>query len=181
MKWKIVPILMFFTLPLFAQAPQVPPGTIAVIDAQKVVQASEIGKKALAEIKAVKDKKQAEIDQRQQSIQNMQDKLDKQKDILSADAKDKLSSDITRSITDLRRFREDSENEIQNRLGTAIKGIEDRVLPIIQKIGNDRGFAIIVSKDQLVYYNPKFDITEEVIKAFNASGAAAQAPAKPQQ
>jgi outer membrane protein len=183
MKGKIVPILMFFTLPLFAQAPpQVPPGAIAVIDAQKVVQASEMGKKALAEIKAVKDKKQAEIDQRQDGIQTMQDKLDKQKDILSADAKDKLSSDISRSITDLRRYREDSENEIQNRLGTAIKSIEDRVLPIIQKIGTERGFAIILSKDQLVYYNPKFDITDEVIKAFNAQSGAAQAPAqKPQQ
>ncbi len=179
MKWKIVPILMFFTIPLFAQAPaQGTVGAIAVIDAQKVVQASEMGKKALAEIKSIKDKKQTEIDQRQASIQSMQDKLDKQKDILSADAKDKLSGDITRQITDLRRFREDSENDIQNQLGNAIKGIEDKVLPIIQKIGTERGFAIIVSKDQLVYYNPKFDITDEVIRAFNAQ-TTAPAAAKP--
>jgi len=179
----IVPILLFLALPVFAQQAQVPAGAIAVIDAQKVVQNSEIGKKALADVKLLKDKKQAEIDQRQNSIQSMQDKLDKQKDILSSDAREKLSSDISRSITDLRRFLEDSENEIQNRLGTAIKSIEDRVLPIIQKIGNDRGYAIIVSKDQLVYFNAKYDITDEVIRAFNASGAAA-APAqtqKPQQ
>jgi outer membrane protein len=135
-----------------------------------------LGKKALAEIKTLKEKKQQEIDQRQSSIQAMQDKLDKQKDILSAQAREKLTSDISRGITDLRRFREDSENEIQSRLGGAIKNIEEKVLPIIQKLGNERGFSIIVSKDQLIYFNSKNDITDEVIRLFNASSTQTAAP-----
>ena len=176
MKRFIIPILILFAMPLFAQ--QVP--VIAVIDAQKVVQNSEMGKKALADIKAIKDRKQQEIDQRQQSIQTMQDKLDKQKDILSADAREKLTSDIAKSITDLRRFREDSENEIQNRLGTAIKGIEDKVLPIIQKLGAEKGYSVILSRDQLIYFNSKIDVTDEVIRLFNAQSAQAAPPAQKQ-
>jgi Skp family chaperone for outer membrane proteins len=131
-----------------------------------------MGKKALAEVKALRERKQQEIDQRQNNIQSMQDKLDKQKDILNAEAREKLTEDISKGITDLRRFREDSENEIQNRLSSAIKSIEEKVLPIIQKLGNERGFAIILSKDQLIYYSAKNDITDEVIRLFNASMAA---------
>src|SRR3989304_9596950 len=159
MKWLVFSILVLVAVPGFAQTQQ-----IAVIDAQRVVQTSEVGKKALAEIKTIKDRKQQEIDQRQSDIQAMQDKLDKQKDILSAEAKEKLSADINKSITEIRRFREDSENEIQARLSTAIKSIEEKVLPIIQKLGNERGFAMIISRDQLIYYNAKSDITDEVIR-----------------
>jgi outer membrane protein len=176
MKWLILPLLVLFALPVLAQTP-----TIAVIDPQRVVQNSQMGKKALAEIKTLKDKKQQEIDQRQASIQAMRDKLDKQKDILSADAKEKLQADIQKSITDLRRLSEDSEQEIQGRLQTAIKGIEDRVLPIIQKIGEDRGYSVIIQKDQLVYFSAKNDITDEVIKLFDDAVAKGQtAPPKPQ-
>jgi outer membrane protein len=164
MKWLMSAVLVLFALPVLAQTPG-----IAVIDPQKVVQNSEMGKKALAEIKTLKDKKQAEIDQRQNSIQSMRDKLEKQRDILSTEARDKLQSDIQKAQTDLRRFSEDSEAEIQKELGKAIKGIEDKVLPIIQKMGEERGYQVIIQKDQLVYFSAKNDITDEVIKLFNAA------------
>lgn len=176
MKWLMFPLLVLFALPVLAQT-----ATIAVIDPQKVVQNSEMGKKVLAEIKTLKDKKQQEIDQRQASIQAMRDKLDKQKDILSADAKDKLQNDIQKSITDLRRLSEDSEQEIQGRLQAAIKNIEDKVLPIIQKLGEERGYSVIIQKDQLVYFSAKNDITDEVIKLFDDAIAKGQATTpKPQ-
>jgi len=174
MKWLMFPLLVLFALPVFAQT-----ASIAVIDPQRVVQNSEMGKKALAEIKTLKDKKQQEIDQRQASIQAMRDKLDKQKDILSADARDKLQSDIQKSITDLRRLSEDSEAEIQRQLQGAIKNIEDKVLPIIQKLGEERGYSVIIQKDQLVYFSAKNDITDEVIRLFN-DAVVKGTPQKPQ-
>jgi outer membrane protein len=170
MKWLIVCALVLFTAPVFAQAPAAAPagtGGIAVIDVQKVVSNSEVGKKALAEIKTIKDKKQSEIDQRQNALQTMQDKLEKEKDILSPDAQEKRRDEINKAFTDLKRFREDSEQEIQNRLGGALKGMEDQVLPIIQKLGTDKGYSLIVSRDQLIYYSAKIDITDEVIRLFN--------------
>lgn len=169
MKWLIVSILVLLTVPAFAQTGS---GGIAVIDVQKVVSNSEVGKKALAEVKSLKDKKQAEIDQRQNSLQAMQDKLDKEKDILSPDAQEKRRGDIQKAFTDLKRYREDSEQEIQGRLANALKGMEDQVLPIIQKLGNDRGYSMIVSRDQVIYFNAKSDITDEVIRLFNEQAAA---------
>jgi outer membrane protein len=176
MKWLMFPLLVLFALPVFAQT-----AVVAVIDPQRVVQNSEMGKKALAEIKTLKDKKQAEIDQRQNSIQAMRDKLEKQRDILSVEARDKLNSDVQKAITDLRRFSEDSEQEIQRELGKAIKNIEEKVLPIIQKMGEERGYSVIIQKDQLVYFSAKNDITDEVIRLFNASVAPGTTPPKTNQ
>ena len=176
MKWLIVSIMVLLTVPVFAQT-----GSIAVIDVQKVVSNSEVGKKALGEVKAVKDKKQAEIDRQQNSLQAMQDKLDKEKDILSPEAQEKRRNDIQKAFTDLKRYREDSEQEIQGRLATALKGMEDQVLPIIQKLGTDRGYSLIVSKDQVIYYNGKVDITDEVIRLFNEQAAAGATQSQPKQ
>jgi outer membrane protein len=167
MRWLILLTVLLCTVPVFAQTP-----TIGVIDVQKVVRESEIGKKALAEVKALTDKKQQDINQRQSSIQAMQDKLDKQKDILSADAQEKLKNDINKGMTELRRFREDSEQEIQNKLGVALKGLEEKVVPIIQKMGSEKGYSIILTKDALIYSSPKNDVTDEVIRLFNESAAA---------
>jgi outer membrane protein len=178
MKLLAVCLIALFAAPVFAQTSG---ATVAVIDVQKVVSTSEAGKKALAEIKALKDKKQQEIDQRQTSIQSMQEKLEKEKDILSPDAQEKRRGEIQKSFTDLKRFREDSEQEIQGRLAAALKNMEERVLPIIQKLGNEKGYSIIVSRDQLIYYNAKVDVTDEVIRLFNEASAAPAPPQKQQQ
>ena len=176
MKWFMIVLGMLLVAPVFAQTAPPPVTTVGVIDVQRVVQDSNVGKKALGEVKAVKDQKQKEIDSRQESIQAMQDKLDKQKDILSPDAQEKLSNDIKKAVTDLRRYQEDSENDIQNRLNLALQSMEKQVLPIIQKLGTQKGYSVIISKDALIYYNTKNDITDEVINLFNQSVASAATP-----
>ena len=107
MKWLVVSFMLLCALPLMAQGT----GNIAVVDGEKVLRDSEPGKKLFADIKALRDKKQQEIEQRQNSIQVMNDKLTKEKDILSPDAQDKRKAEIQKAITDAKRFRE----RIQNR------------------------------------------------------------------
>lgn len=154
MRWLLM-------LPVLALAALVQAQEIAVLDAQKVVQTSEIGKKKLAEIKALRNEKQAQIDKQRDSIQKMQDTAAGQK-----------------AINDLNRLREDSEKEIRTRMAKTLNEIEGVVIPIVQKIAKDRGYAIVLSKEQIVYLNPKIDITDEVIRTLNASTAGPQTPPK---
>ncbi len=176
MKWLCVSLLLLFALPAFAQNV----GTIAVVDGEKVLRDSEPGKKLFAEVKALRDKKQQEIEQRQGSIQSMQDKLTKEKDILSPDAQEKRKAEIQKALTEAKRFREDSEQEIQGKLDTAMGSMQDKLIPMIQKLGQEKGYSIIVGKQFTIWHDPKYDITEEVIKRFNESQAAA-APAEKKQ
>lgn len=135
MKLFLVLSLMFLVVSLsHAQ-------NIGVIDPERVVQTSEIGKKKLAEIKILNDKKQAEI----KAMKN--------------------TGDTAKAVRD-------AKSEIQRELQAAIRNIEDKVLPIIKKMGEERGYLVIIQKDQLVYYNPKLDVTDEVIRLLNSSTAA---------
>jgi Skp family chaperone for outer membrane proteins len=176
MKLLVVSFLLLFALPVMSQSA----GQIAVVDGEKVLRDSEPGKKLFAEVKALRDKKQQEIGQRQTSIQSMQDKLNKEKDILSPDAQEKRKLEIQKALTDAKRFREDSEAEIQGRLDSAMSGMQDKLLPMIQKLGQEKGYSLIVGKQFTIWHDAKYDITEEVIKRFNESQAAA-APAEKKQ
>jgi outer membrane protein len=169
MRLLVVSFMLLFALPLMAQGV----GNIAVVDGEKVLRDSEPGKKLFADIKALRDKKQQEIEQRQNSIQVMNDKLTKEKDILSPDAQEKRKAEIQKAITDAKRFREDSEQEIQGRLDTAMETMQNRLIPLIEKIGQEKGYSLIVGKQFTIWRDPKFDITEEVIKRFNEAQTAA--------
>jgi outer membrane protein len=173
MRWLVVSFMLLFALPLMAQGT----GNIAVVDGEKVLRESEPGKKLFADIKTLRDKKQQEIEQKQGSIQTMNDKFTKEKDILSPDAQEKRKAEIQKAITDAKRFREDSEQEIQGRLDNAMEAMQNRLIPLIEKIGQEKGYSLIVGKQFTIWRDPKFDITDEVIKRFNETqGAAAAAP-----
>lgn len=161
--------MLLCALPLMAQGT----GNIAIVDGEKVLRDSEPGKKLFADIKALRDKKQQEIEQRQNSIQVMNDKLTKEKDILSPDAQDKRKAEIQKAITDAKRFREDSEQEIQGKLDGAMETMQNKLIPLIEKIGQEKGYSLIVGKQFTIWRDPKFDITDEVIKRFNEAQTAA--------
>jgi outer membrane protein len=176
MRWLVVSFMLLFALPLMAQGV----GNIAVVDGEKVLRDSEPGKKLFADIKALRDKKQQEIESKQNSIQVMNDKLTKEKDILSPDAQDKRKAEIQKAITDAKRFREDSEQEIQGRLDNAMEAMQNKLIPLIEKIGQEKGYSLIVGKQFTIWRDPKFDITDEVIKRFNEAQAAAPQTEKKQ-
>jgi len=176
MRWLVVSFLLLFALPVMAQGT----GSIAVVDGEKVLRDSEPGKKLFAEIKALRDKKQQEIEQRQNSVQTMNEKLTKEKDILSPEAQEKRKAEIQRAVTEAKRFREDSEQEIQSKLDTAMETMQNKLIPLIEKLGQEKGYSLIVGKQFTIWRDPKWDITDEVIKRFNEAQAA-PAPAEKKQ
>ena len=133
MKTCLAFIFLFF-ISVFGHAQ-----SIGIVDPQKIVQTSTIGKKMMTEIKTFKDSKQVEID-------NLK-KTDTEKAL---------------------KLKQDSERDLQNRLNTSIQAIEKKALPIIQKVADSKGYLVVVQRDQVVYHDPKLDITDEVIKILNS-------------
>lgn len=93
---------------------------------------------------------------------------------------DKRKAEIQKAITDAKRFREDSEQEIQGRLDNAMEAMQNKLIPLIEKIGQEKGYSLIVGKQFTIWRDPKFDITDEVIKRFNEAQAAAPQTEKKQ-
>ena len=141
---------------------------IGVVNAQDLLQKTKKGIEIQTRLEKLQQVKQ-------QKLQSMQDEVKKlEKDVLSPalndETREKKSIELQNKQKDLKRYIEDARNEIQRESQKELAELEKSVLPLIDQIGKSKGFTIIfdVTRPGIVYFDPSIDITDDVIKAFDA-------------
>jgi len=130
-----------------------------------------------------KTKKGAEISKRLEDFQNdknqkmqaLQEEIKKlQRDIqspaLNNDTRDKKTIELQTKQTDIKRFYEDAQSDFQRETQKELSELEKELLPLIETLGKTKGFSIIfdITRPGIVYFDEAIDITEEIVKAFDA-------------
>ncbi len=146
---------------------------IAVVDSQRILNDSNAGKSALARLEARSKEIQNELQKRDKEINDLENKLTTQRLTLSSDALEKLGSDLQKKRTERQRFVEDSQRELLNLRNRLFNQIRNEVVPIIQEIGKEKGYTLIVDllDSGAIYWDRAIDITQEVIKRYNQKKA----------
>jgi outer membrane protein len=161
------------TAPFAAHAQAGP--KIAVIDTERVLLASETGKKALGDLKKLQEAKENELKARQQEIKDLQTKV---QDGQMSLAKDKLA-DMEKQLEDkviaLRRLQDDATRELNKKRDDVLAQIDQKVMPVINQVGKELGYTMIFRKFEsgLIYADDSIDITNQVIQRLD--GAAPKA------
>ncbi|HMA54746.1 MAG TPA: OmpH family outer membrane protein [Acidobacteriota bacterium] len=163
-----------------AQTPVVTGGKIGVIEVQKIVQESAIGKESLARVQKVQQAKQDELGKRQKELRDMEQKIQDQGKALSEDAMEKLQKDYQAKALDLKRFQDDAQRELEESQRKELGDLEKRIMPVINEVAREQGYALVFNKfnSGLLFADDKsVDLTEAVITKFNSMIAAPAAPA----
>jgi outer membrane protein len=163
-----------------AQTPVVAGGKIGVIEVQKIVQESAIGKESLARVQKVQQAKQDELAKRQKELRDMEQKIQDQGKALSEDAMEKLQKDYQAKALDLKRFQDDAQRELEESQRKELGDLEKRIMPVITEVAREQGYALVFNKfnSGLLFADDKsVDLTEAVITKFNSMIAAPAAPA----
>jgi outer membrane protein len=178
---RIVPLaatLALLASPVFAQstAPK-----IGIVDVQKIVYESAVGKESLARMQKFQQTKQDELTRRQKELRDLEQKLADQGKSLSEDARDKLNKDYQAKALDLKRFQDDASREMEDAQRREQKNLEERIMPLIAGVGKEQGYTLIFNKFQsgLLYAEDSADVTPAVITKFNTQLAVPAAAAKP--
>ncbi len=162
-----------------AQAPASAGVKIGVIEVQKIVQESAVGKESLARVQKVQQAKQDELGKRQKELRDMEQKIQDQGKSLSEDVMDKLQKDYQAKALDLKRFQDDAQRELEESQRKELGDLEKRIMPVITEVAREQGYALVFNKfnSGLLFADDKsVDLTEAVITKFN-SMIAAPAPA----
>jgi outer membrane protein len=160
---------------------------VGVIDVQRVVADSAVGKESLAKIQRIAGTKQEDVTKRQKELRDLEQKIQDQSKTLSAEALEKTQKDYQNKAVELKRFQDDAQRELEELQRKELQEFEKQVMPVIDTVAKEKGFQLVFNKFQsgLLFADESNDLTDEVIKAFNsriASPAAAKpaaAPAKP--
>jgi outer membrane protein len=156
--------------------PATPPGgKIGVIEVQKIVQESAIGKESLARVQKVQQAKQEDLQKRQKELREMEQKIQDQGKSLSEDAMEKLQKDYQSKALDLKRFQDDAQRELEESQRKELGELEKRIMPVINEVAREQGYALVFNKfnSGLLFADDKsVDLTEAVITRFNSQIAA---------
>jgi outer membrane protein len=154
-------------------APSYAQGKIGVIDSQQVLEKSAEGKKVIARLQEADKKNQNAVAALDEQIRLIQTKLNTQRLTLTEEAALQLQAELERKNTDRKRLTEDAYSTMQELTTRLFARIQQELMPIVEGVGKEKGFDLIfdLQKSGAVYRNPAIEITEEVIKRYDASKA----------
>ncbi len=168
--------------PASSAAPAAGATKIGIIEVQRIVQESAIGKESLARVQKLQQSKQEELTKRQKELRELEQKIQDQGKSLSEDAMDKLQKEYQGKAVDLKRFQDDAQRELEEAQRKELGDLEKRIMPVINDVAREQGYQLVFNKfnSGLLFADDKStDLTEAVITRFNSQIAAPKPAAKP--
>jgi len=143
---------------------------IGVVDMQEVMEKSEPGKKATAQIEEEFEKLKSELDAEQAKLEKMRQEMQKQRMALSQEAQIDKETEFKNKVRDFQDMYKTYQQKMQLKQKKLREPIIDRMLEIIHEFGQKNDFTMIVERQNsgVVFHQDRVDITQQIIKRLNA-------------
>lgn len=151
-------------------APAVTNARVGFIDTQRVMARSAAGVTAREALERDKAAMQKQVDTLQSELAKLKDDLEKKGQLLSAEVRKEKQDTMERKVRDLRRLADDFEKDLAKKDRELMVKFARDLQGVVQKLGKERGYTLIVdARAGLIYGAPEADLTEEIIKEFDAA------------
>jgi outer membrane protein len=160
-------------------------GKFGYVDLQRALMETDEGRAARNKLKKIFDQKQKELDERQEALKKSAEDLDKKRTLLPADKVRETEAGLQKQLAAVQEMYVRHQRDMQQREQEETGKIFDKMQRIIVKIASTENLAMVLDKTQagIVFAKPHLDLTNELIRRYNAGegGGAAPAAAKPAQ
>ena len=141
----------------------------AFVDIQEIASSSDVGKESTSKLKALNDKKVAEINEKNKQLTALQTKLNTGGSVLSEASRSQLEKDIDKLQRDIQFSQQNAQaelNDLQNELQSEF---QKKLLPVIEQVAQEKGLHMVFSlRDSgIAWADPGLDISPDVIKKLN--------------
>lgn len=136
---------------------------VAIFDSQRVIRESAPAKAAEAKIEQEFSKRGKELQDFATKIKNMADKLDKDSPVISESERIKRQRDLADLDQDFKRKQRIFNEDLNQRKNEEIAALVERASKAVKQIAEAEKYDIVLQ--DAVYYNPRVDITDKVLKA----------------
>lgn len=177
-KFLVTVAMVAMAVPMFGQSSV--PSRIAVIDVQKVLSTSSAGKVAYDRLKKMQEEKIEKARQMDEELRKLDAEVNTKKLSLSEDKISGIQKQIAEKRILMQRYAQDADREVQEARDKSLLDLNNKIMPVIDQIGKEMGFALIFNKFEagLIYASDAVDITDTVLKRFDGGAAPAAAPKK---
>jgi outer membrane protein len=167
-------LLSLFARPLLAEEVK-----LGFVDLRRALAETEDGRKARATLKKEFDKKQKELDEQQEDVKKAIEDLNKKRTLLPADTVRQKEAELQERVGKVQQTYMRHQQDLAAKEEEATQPIVERLQRIIGKIAATENFTMVLDKSAgVVFAKPHLDLTNEVIRRFNAGEEKGSAPAK---
>ncbi|MDH4097428.1 MAG: OmpH family outer membrane protein [Nitrospira sp.] len=145
-------------------------GKIGVIDAQRILDNTNAGKKAKDTLVSFSKNRQALMEFDEKELRRMEEDLVKQAGILSPAAKREREEQFRRRVQDYQQKAADLNREVQEKQKDVLEGFREKVEAVTGKVAKRLALQIIVDRSKggpTIYHEENLDISSQVIEEFN--------------
>ena len=170
----VIVVSLAIALPLGAQQAAVP--KIAVINGDRVIEESNIGRTVSEQAQARADEWTTRIEAKQTELNDLARQRQEQALTLNEDALIRLDADIEQRNVELNRLRDDANRDLQT-LSAQYQGqINAALVPAVERLAAAGGYDLILDTrvQGLLYFSTTLDVTEEFIAMVNEGAAGGQ-------
>ncbi len=143
---------------------------LGFVDVQKVLLLSEPGKEAKEQLSLKANKYESEKNAREEELKKLKADLEKQSVLLSETARSAKEKDYQQKYKEYQRFVKDAQDDLQAKNEELTNKLVDEIIKVIQAYGRSKGYTFIfVRNESMLYADDKADLTDEMLKTFNAA------------
>jgi len=145
-------------------------GKFGMVDLQKILVLSDAGKVAKEQLGGKAAKYDAEKSAKEEELKKLKADLERQNVLLSDSARGAKEKDYQQKLKEYQRFLKDAQDDLQARNDEMTNKIGEEIVKLVQEYGKKNGYTtIFIKHDAMVYVDEKIDLTDELLKQFNAS------------
>jgi outer membrane protein len=166
----IVSFILSFGGASFAQ----PATKIVVVNAVRAFEESAEGKKAIAQFQERESKIKADLQKLDDALRALQNRLSTGRLTMTQEALLATQADLDRKTTERKRYEEDASREYGVFRDNLANRIKAEMIAIIQALRKEKGYELVLdlASSGIVDFEPALDITDEVVRRYDASKAA---------
>lgn len=162
-------LLATICLSLFARPLRAEELKLATVDLRRALGETEEGRRARATLKKDFDKKQKELDEQQDEVKKAIEDLNKKRTLLPAETVRQKEAELQERVAKVQQTYMRHQQDLASKEEEATKPIVERLQRIIAKIAVAENLTIVFDQTAgVVYAKPHLDLTNEVIRRFNA-------------
>ena len=141
----------------------------AYVDLQRAVFEVNDGKTAKARLEKMKTQRQSALDGKQKELKKLQESLEKQADFMSEDVKAKKAEEFRTKLGELQQTYATLQRELAEEEMKIQQQILGQMGEVLKAMGEEGSYTMIVRKDALLWAPSHLDVTNELIRRYNAS------------
>ncbi|HJU27767.1 MAG TPA: OmpH family outer membrane protein [Candidatus Binataceae bacterium] len=141
---------------------------LAYVDIQRALNECRAGRDAKVKFRGRVERLQSQLESEQKNVERLKQELETKGALMQPDQRQNLEDDYSKK---LRQFQDDYKNsrdELQQRDNEITGAIVRDLAMVVREVSEKDGYTMVMEKGSLLWAAPSIDITDQVIRAYDA-------------